>query len=118
MADMNSKVSNKEHGVTWFVSRHQGAIEWAKRRGLTIDRWTAHLSPADVGAMDTVIGTLPVNLAAQICARGARYMHLAIEMPSEWRGRELTADELDKLSAFISPFRVDQLPRKLTEGTA
>ena len=44
---------------------------------------------------DTVIGTLPVNLAAEVCARSARYLHLSLEVPREVRGRDLTADEMN-----------------------
>lgn len=81
-------------GKTWFVSRHAGAIEWAKLHGLAIDRWARHLDPLDVIAGDTVIGTLPVNLAAAVCQRGARYIHLSLDMRPEWRGRELSMEEL------------------------
>ena len=58
--------------TTYFVSRHPGAIEWARRRGITIDRHVAHLDAQVITKDDTVIGTLPVNLAAEVCARDAR----------------------------------------------
>ena len=65
-------------GVTWFISRHKSAIDWVKAHDLPIDRWVPHLDPDDVNAGDTVIGSLPVNLAAAICKRGARYFHLSV----------------------------------------
>ena len=72
--------------TTFFVSRHPGAIERATRQGLAVDRFLAHLDPADVMADDTVIGTLPIHLAAQVCERGARYLHLGLDLPNEMRG--------------------------------
>jgi CRISPR-associated protein Csx16 len=50
--------------TTWFVTRHPGAIEWASRQGIRVDRQIAHQDPADIQPGDTVIGTLPVNLGA------------------------------------------------------
>ena len=57
----------------WFVSRHAGAIAWAKGQNLPVDRWVSHLDARQVTAGDTVIGTLPVHIAADICSRGARF---------------------------------------------
>lgn len=92
--------------TTFFVSRHAGAVEWALRRGVTVDRQVCHLAPAEVAAGDTVIGSLPVHLVAQICARGARYLHLSIDIPAAARGRELNADELDAYGARLEAFDV------------
>lgn len=115
---MNQTFSGKRPGITWFVSRHPGAIEWARRQGLAIERWVAHLDPAGVGAGDTVIGTLPVNLAAEICKRGVRYLHLSLEVPAEWRGRELSADDLLMLAAHIEPYRIESMTRDLSSALA
>lgn len=94
-------------GITWFVSRHPGAREWAVRKGLHVDRHTAHLEIDEVKPGDTVIGTLPVNLAARVCARGARYLSLSLDLPEHARGRELTADELERFGARLEPFVVE-----------
>lgn len=93
-------------GRTIFVSRHPGAVEWARRRGLAVDQWLTHLNIAQLRAGDTVIGTLPIQLVAQVCDRGARYLHLSLTLPAEWRGRELTADELARADAKLEAFVV------------
>lgn len=92
--------------TTYFVSRHPGAIEWARGEALTIDQFVPHLDLALVQAGDTVIGSLPVNLAAQVCAVDAAYWHLSLELPAEQRGQELGADALRRLGAKIAPFDV------------
>lgn len=92
--------------TTWFVSRHPGALEWAGRQGLQIDRFATHLNPAEVQAGDTVIGSLPVNLAAVVCQRGGRYLNLSVALPAELRGKELSADQLDRLGARLEEFRI------------
>jgi CRISPR-associated protein Csx16 len=92
--------------TTFFITRHPGAREWAARQRLAIDRWVTHLDPADVNVGDTVIGTLPVNLAAEICERGARYLHISLRLPAQARGRELSADELERLGAHLENFDI------------
>jgi CRISPR-associated protein Csx16 len=93
-------------GRTFFLSRHPGAVEWARRQGLVVDQWLAHLEVAQVQPGDTVIGTLPIHLAAQVCARGGRYLHLSLDVPPQWRGRELTADELEAAGARLEGYDV------------
>ncbi len=92
--------------TTYFVSRHPGAADWARRQGLAVDRAVMHLDPAEVRAGDLVIGTLPVNLAAEVCARGARYLHLALDLPADWRGRELDAADMTACGARIEEYDV------------
>lgn len=89
-----------------FVTRHPGAQAWARQQGLCVDRWVTHLRTDDVAAGDTVAGTLPVHLAAAVCARGALYLHLRLNVPPEWRGRELSAAELVAAGASLEPFSV------------
>ena len=53
-----------------------------------------------------MIGILPVNLAARVCERGARYLNLSLDLPADARGRELTADELERYGARLEAFEV------------
>lgn len=96
--------------TTYFVSRHPGAIEWAARQHLQVDHFVPHLDLALVHSGDTVIGSLPVNLAAQVCNAGAAYWHLNLELPAELRGRELAADDLERLGARVEPFDIRTTP--------
>lgn len=93
--------------TTYFISRHPGAIEWARQRGLAVDVWLPHLDIARVRPGDTVAGTLPIQLAAQVCTLGAQYLHLSLDLPAGLRGRELTADELEQAGARLEPFVVN-----------
>lgn len=86
---------------SWFISRHEGAKVWLQRQGHVIDHLCEHLDPQQVQPGDRVYGTLPIHLAAQVCARGAEYHHLLLEMPAEARGRELSADELELYGARL-----------------
>lgn len=98
--------------TTFFVSRHPGASAWAARQGLTVDRPVAHLDVAEVKSGDVVVGTLPVNLAAEVCTRGGRYFHLSLRLPQAARGRELTAGELDALGACLEEYAVHKLSER------
>jgi CRISPR-associated protein Csx16 len=92
----------------WFVSGHAGAFEWAARRGI-VARGVAHLDPALVQPGDRVMGTLPVPLAAQVCAIGASYWHLVLDLPAEARQRPLDADMMDSFGARLECYVV--MPR-------
>ena len=92
--------------TTYFVTRHPGALDWAAEEGLAVDVMLAHLDPETIQPGDTVIGTLPIHLAAQICQRGGRYLHLSLEVPPEQRGRELTAADLHQFGARLEAYRV------------
>lgn len=95
--------------TTYFISRHPGASEWARHEGIMVDERVAHLDIDRVKSGDTVAGTLPVNLAAQICARGAHYLHLTLEIPAEARGKELSAEQMRQFDARLEPFYVEKL---------
>jgi CRISPR-associated protein Csx16 len=96
--------------TTYFITRHEGARQWAENEGFPIDRMVDHLDPAEVRPGDRVLGTLPVNLAAEVCARGGRYFHLALDLPPEWRGRELSAGDMARFGAVLREFRVVAVP--------
>ncbi len=91
---------------TLFVSRHPGAVEWARRRGHGQADLVEHLDPATVRCGDTVIGTLPIHVAAAVCARGGRYLHLALDLPPEARGRPLSADDMERFGARLEAFQI------------
>lgn len=92
--------------TAYFVTRHPGALDWAAGEGLAVDVMLTHLDPETIQPGDTVIGTLPIHLAAQVCQRGGRYLHLSLEIPPEQRGRELTAADLRPFGARLEAYRV------------
>lgn len=89
-----------------FVSRHTGALAWLSDQGLRVGRVVPHLDIAEVQAGDTVIGTLPIHIAAAVCALGGRFFNLILDMPPDSRGRELTSSELTTFGARVEEFLV------------
>ena len=80
------------------VTRHRGAVEWLERNGYKGVEATKHLPRHRIDRLqpgDVVVGTLPVHLIADICHLGAEYWHLAMHIPAELRGAELSADDMD-----------------------
>lgn len=102
--------------TTWFISRHPGAKAWAAEQGLRIDQHLTHLDTTRIQRGDTVIGTLPVHLAAAVCSQGAQFFNLSLDLPAHWRGRELSADEMRQCHARLEAFHVT--PSTDTEWTA
>jgi CRISPR-associated protein Csx16 len=95
--------------ATWFVSRHPGAVAWAAGQGLRVDHLVPHLTVTQVQSGDTVIGNLTVHLAAQICARGAHFLNLSMDIPAHWRGYELSPEQLTACNARLEAFNVTSI---------
>lgn len=93
---------------TYFITRHPGAIAWAQQQGIKVDRQIAHLDMNLVKSGDTIIGSLPVNLAAEVCDKGASYIHLSLNVPEEWRGQELTAAQMAECRARLERYELKQ----------
>lgn len=93
--------------MRYIVSRHLGALSWLKDR---VGEPAVHIDHLDDLCMlqsgDTVYGTLPMHLVAEICARGVRYRHLEVELPKHLRGQDLTAEQLTKLNAELVEYAV------------
>ena len=104
---------NQARLTTYLITRHPGAIEWTARKGIAVDAQIAHLDPACIQPGDCVIGTLPVNLAAEVCARDGRFFNLSLDVPPEARGRELTADDLERFGARLEEYRVQPVADQL-----
>lgn len=96
--------------TTYFVSRHPGALDWAAQEGIKVNRLVAHLLTDEIQRGDVVLGTLPVQLAAQVCERGARYLHLSLDIPQDLRGKDLSADDMRVCGARLEEFHVEKIP--------
>ena len=100
--------------TSYFVTRHDGARDWAARQGIDATL-ISHLDMSRIMAGDTVIGTLPVQMIAELTACGARYLHLELDLPEAARGRALSADEMQRYGARLAEFRAERVH---TEGTS
>lgn len=96
--------------MIYFITRHPGALEWLRQQVSEPATHLEHLAElGGIGPGDCVVGTLPIGLAAAVCCRGARYLHLEIELPHALRGRELSARQLDELGAALIEYSVLRL---------
>lgn len=99
--------------TVWFISRHSGAIDWLATKGLKADRCVPHLYPEQLTTGDTVIGSLPINMVADLCARGVRYLHISLHLPPELRGVELSPEQLEQLGARLEEFEAHRKEQPL-----
>ncbi|WP_305908198.1 CRISPR-associated protein Csx16 [Methylomarinum sp. Ch1-1] len=95
--------------TTYFISRHPGAIQWAQEQGICVDKQLAHLDIDEIRSGDVVIGSLPVNLVAELTLKNARYLHLTLDLPTEWRGLELNIEQMRQCHARLEEYRVDRI---------
>ena len=66
-----------------------------------------------INSGDTVIGILPMHLAAEVCSKGARFFALSINLRRQKRGKELMVEELENLTCSLKPFYVEALSPNL-----
>lgn len=95
--------------TTYFVTRHPGAVAWAKSIGLQYDVHLEHLlALTQIQAEDIVIGTLPINIVYALNKKGVRYVHLSLNIPPTLRGVELDVEQLKQCQATLEEFAVEK----------
>ncbi|MEZ5847268.1 MAG: CRISPR-associated protein Csx16 [Geminicoccaceae bacterium] len=92
----------------YFVSRHEATRAWAARHYPEAEL-VEHLDVARVAFGDRVLGTLPVHVAAAVCARGAEFEHLVLDTPLTMRGAELDEATLSAARPRLERFDVQAL---------
>ena len=95
--------------TTYFVARHSGAKQWAIEQGIDIDILVDHLNIGEIQTGDTVLGSLPVNLVAELNAKGARYFHLSLPLSEALRGKEISAELMRELGAKLEEYSVKKI---------
>jgi len=98
--------------TTYFVTRHTGAKQWAIEKGIDVDFLVEHLNIENIQAGDTVLGSLPVNLVAELNANGARYFHLSLPLSAALRGKEISAELMRELGAKLEEYSVIKRSKK------
>lgn len=95
--------------TTYFVTRHTGAKQWAIEQGVMVDYIVDHLNIEDLQTGDTVLGSLPVNLVAELNEKGVRYFHLTLPLSEALRGKEISAELMRELGAKLEEFEVRKI---------
>lgn len=95
---------------TIFVSRHPGAIAWIKDQAIQITEHVSHLSSEiELKKGDVVIGTLPINIVAELNQLGIRYIHLSLVVSPNMRGKELTKEDMEEAQASLKEYFIDEI---------
>ena len=91
----------------YLVSRHQGAVEWMQNMRNHKNKHLTHLENYnDLSAGDVVVGSLPINIVADLAQYGVSYLHLSLYIPEHLRGIELTAEQLSSLDARREEYEI------------
>lgn len=89
-----------------IVTRHPGAVQWIRTQtGFSGAEITAIPHLTKIAPNTHYVGVLPVGMVAQICASGGRFTSLELTFPdASWRGRELSAQEMDTCAARLEEY--------------
>ena len=99
---------------THLITRHPGAIEWLRSRGIDGDV-IEHFSIDDVVPGDRYVGILPINLIIEVLRNGAEFILLIMpNLPTEARGQELTSDMMDEFGAELR--QIDEIETSAWSG--
>lgn len=97
--------------TTYFITRHLGALDWAKINEVHFDIHLSHLADlSGLNSGDVVIGILPMHMVAELNLMGIRYVHLSLNVPVYLRGQELTAFDLLQCNAKLEIYEVVRQP--------
>jgi putative CRISPR-associated protein (TIGR02620 family) len=96
----------------YFVTRHPGAAAWAQEQCLVVESVQANFDVNVIQPGDVVIGTLPVQLVAEVNRRGGHYWHLSMTVPETARGTDLSAEQMRAFGARLEEFHVMPLGQR------
>lgn len=104
--------------TTWLVTRHPGAVMWAAKSGIQAENHgiVQSLDISLVADGDKVVGTLPIHLVDEVIKRGGSYFHIAMELPEEARGKELTEKQMRSYNARLEQYYVVNLGQPQSAG--
>ncbi|MDD3039064.1 CRISPR-associated protein Csx16 [Bacteroides sp.] len=86
-----------------IVSRHIGAIEWLQRKNI-VGTVLTYATVNDI-KNKTVFGSLPIHIASH----AKQYYKIRIPMKRTDTPIELSADEMDKLDAYLECYSISQI---------
>lgn len=94
-----------------IVTRHQATVEWIKSTLLPTDEVSvvAHYAPGAEDSFDYVVSILPMNLVADMYVRNPqiRYYQVSMEVPEEFRGKELSIEQMEAFGARLVQYYVE-----------
>lgn len=96
--------------TSYFVTRHPATKVWAKEQEIKVDYWLEHISDLILfHEGDVIYGTLPIQIAAQLCHQGVRYGHFSLQVPPHMRGVDLSVDQLSAFQPKIEFFSIKKV---------
>jgi CRISPR-associated protein Csx16 len=98
-----------------FVGRHSGAMQWMHLQGVHIDEFVSSLDVSQIERGDAIYGTLPLHLIAALHRRGASFTHISLDIPEEYRGKELSAEQMIQFGAKLENVTVQLRNRALSD---
>ena len=87
-----------------IITRHKGAVDWIKKHYPEFSAFEhlTHANKLDIQG-NIIIGTLPVNLAVL----SKEYWHLTMNIPVEFRGKELTVEDMEIFGCSIYRYKIN-----------
>ncbi len=98
----NKKVMKKMEKI--IITRHKGAVDWIKKHypKFSVFKHLTHASEEDIEG-NIIVGTLPVNLAVL----SKEYWHLSMDIPAEFRGKELTIEDMESFNCLLQRYEIN-----------
>lgn len=91
---------------TILVTRHLNVASWVESQGIDVDVCFPHLEIGKVDEGDRVIGNLPLSLVSELIKKNCTYLNIEMSVPFEYRGKELTVDQMNEFGACLTSYSV------------
>lgn len=91
--------------MIYLVSRQQETVDALRSDNVAFDKIISHFNPAIVKPGDVVLASLPLPIAAKVCAKGGIYKHVEITRPANIHG-DLTSAEILKYGYQINQYDI------------
>lgn len=92
--------------MKFIVSRHPGAIAWVKKHYPAFKEFIllSRISEDQIKG-NTIIGTLPINLAVL----ADEYWHLSMSVPYYMKGKELTVQDMEEYGCNLVKYKIERI---------
>ena len=95
--------------TSYLITRHSGAIDWAKQQNLKIDKVLSHINEINIERLssnDKIYGNLPLHIINTLCEKNIEYWNLDLDIPLALRGKDLNLKEMNNCHARIERYTV------------
>ena len=119
----HTELTTNTQSKNWIINRHPATVEWFKHtyrvQATTLD-YLDEQSLTLIKNGDTLLGNLPLQEIAKLCAKGVNYYEIRIPVaqPTRLRGQELNLEQLKQHPPVLTQYVVQSISNRFSPPTS